>query len=154
VTGPWPDRRWYHGGIPGLEVGDLILPPAATGATGTGDDPDWLVFVTTRFDRARAFACASSGDVYEVRPVDLQIGGPPAPRKFGPIGPNVGPLGDHSCLSAVVTGVIERGLQPQTVIVRDLTRGTVSTSHSGLGPGDRPRGWAPAPSLIRRQEPE
>lgn len=29
--------RWYHGGVPGLERGEKILPPSATGAVSLSD---------------------------------------------------------------------------------------------------------------------
>ena len=46
--------RLWHGGVPGLRVGDWILPPAETGAESIGDVSRALGFtrVVSRLDRA------------------------------------------------------------------------------------------------------
>jgi len=74
-----PPVIWYHGGVPGLEPGDLILPRCRTGVPrfNMRDDarPD-VVYVTSDVSLATAFAALWSicpwldgnGDVYRVAP--------------------------------------------------------------------------------------
>lgn len=74
------ERTWYHGGVPGLAVGDEILPPDRTGATtrlsrlaaalgaphGTRTD---VVYLASNEQHARAFAALyPDGALYAVEP--------------------------------------------------------------------------------------
>jgi hypothetical protein len=71
--------RYFHGGVPGLRRGDLLLPPAATGTerTLTADVLDMggrarrdRVYVTTGREVARVYAAlAPDGALYEVEPL-------------------------------------------------------------------------------------
>src|ERR1035437_150519 len=93
-----PEEIFYHGGTPGLHVGDLLLPPTVTGVRpkmdgqldalkGTyGMTPERLeatrqmvhqrdnhrVFMTKDLMTAAVFASLnpSGGDVYQVEPID------------------------------------------------------------------------------------
>ncbi len=68
--------KYFHGGIPGLEVGEHILPPSKThtrntlqgyGSVGRKD----MVYLTTELASARMFAAghpSGRGCVYEVKP--------------------------------------------------------------------------------------
>lgn len=72
--------RFFHGGIPDLEPGDLVLPPATTGTTRTlaeyseqladsGHVRRDRVYVTTGRDIARVYAAFyPDGALYEVTP--------------------------------------------------------------------------------------
>lgn len=81
---------YYHGGIPGLRVGQYILPPAETGAVSVAELPDAppemqaeiekvhrrdRVYLTTSRGVAELWACfypgpstVRGGDVYRVEP--------------------------------------------------------------------------------------
>lgn len=68
--------RWYHGGVAGLEVGDLLLPPAETGVPSCADYPaaEFVcrrdrVYMTQLTGDARVYAALAFGDLYEVEPV-------------------------------------------------------------------------------------
>lgn len=75
-------RAYYHGGKPGLSVGDRILPAAETGDEGTllpyaqafdehGAQRTDRVYVTIDRETARAFAAIyPKGDLYRVIPDD------------------------------------------------------------------------------------
>lgn len=61
---------YYHGGCAGLNIGDLILPPAVTGhlsptAIAGISDPN-LVYASVRGDEATAYGALVVGDLYEV----------------------------------------------------------------------------------------
>ncbi|MFD4968900.1 hypothetical protein [Streptomyces sp. NPDC058424] len=73
--------RFFHGGVPGLKPGDLVLPPDTTGterrlsieAAALGGGPHAtrtdVVYVTTGRDVARAFAAFyPDGALYAVAP--------------------------------------------------------------------------------------
>ncbi|MBE8519248.1 hypothetical protein ILP97_17295 [Amycolatopsis sp. H6(2020)] len=82
MTDPANDNRYFHGGVPGLAVGDVLVPASELGISVqyfspyAVHDPAW-VYVTT--DEAVAAAYASRyqllggrpvpGDVYQVQPV-------------------------------------------------------------------------------------
>jgi hypothetical protein len=93
--------RYYHGGVPGLEVGALILPASQLGIAGNGRGAHQRCYspgraYVTRFEwYARLFAHCSGGDVYEVRPH--------APR------PDADARGSFWCPFARVVRVVERG---------------------------------------------
>lgn len=83
--------NYFHGGFPGLNVGDFIDPPDVTLSTVTlskyaaelgavhGTRRD-VVYVTTRQDTARAFAAVyTDGALYRVEPVDVIGPDPDAP---------------------------------------------------------------------------
>jgi hypothetical protein len=65
----------YHGGVPGLLAGDLLLPPIVTGARSCADydpehcRPDRVYLTTDREDAAVYAALGGGGDVYEVEPL-------------------------------------------------------------------------------------
>lgn len=71
--------KLYHGGVPGLRRGGVLLPPAKTGVKSSADyGADAVcrrdrVYVITDLDMARLFALfappKSNGDVYEVEPL-------------------------------------------------------------------------------------
>lgn len=78
--------RYFHGGVPGLVRGDLLLPPAATGTerTLTADVLDMggtarldRVYVTTGREVARVYAALRpDGALYEVEPVGELVADP------------------------------------------------------------------------------
>jgi rifampin ADP-ribosylating transferase len=67
---------YYHGGVPGLRVGQKILPAQQTGAKSCGDYVHYnhrmdRVYVTTDRDAATVFAAmhpSGRGVVYRVQP--------------------------------------------------------------------------------------
>lgn len=79
MPSPRPPARYFHGGVPGLVRGDLLLPPVATGTvrTLTADVLDMggrarrdRVYVTTGREVARVYAALFlDGALYEVEPV-------------------------------------------------------------------------------------
>ncbi len=73
--------RYWHGGVPGLKPGDVLVPPEVSGVSDAlseyremfGVDPALLrrdrVYVATDRQVARAYAAfRPSGSLYEVRP--------------------------------------------------------------------------------------
>ncbi len=71
--------KWYHGGVPGLVPGDVLLPPSETGKStllqyAKAIAPDGTqrgdrVYLTTLSSAAAMFAAVyPNGDVYEVVP--------------------------------------------------------------------------------------
>ena len=75
-------RKFFHGGVPGLRVGDRILSASRVGIFGHNLIPSnpcdpTRVYVTTDYDEARSYAAIYKdlrnqtlpGDVYEVRAV-------------------------------------------------------------------------------------
>lgn len=67
---------WFHGGKPGLNAGDMLLPPTESGEDmlakyGETDTPDCgRVFITRDPRYAATYACTyPNGDVYEVEPL-------------------------------------------------------------------------------------
>lgn len=75
---PWI-KRYYHGGVPGLRVGDTLLPPSVTGKSTLLEyakevDPNGpqrtdRVYLTTDLEAARLFALAYPyGHVYRAVP--------------------------------------------------------------------------------------
>jgi hypothetical protein len=104
-----PVTRYFHGGIPGLEVGDRILPPSVTGTPTTADYAAApicrrdRVYASTELRVARVYAALAPlgghGDVYEVALQD--------PNE--PDGVEVGAGGDSVCApSATVIRIVER----------------------------------------------
>ncbi|MDR3589278.1 MAG: hypothetical protein P4N41_06410 [Negativicutes bacterium] len=72
--------RYYHGGIPGLNPGDMLLPPAVTGKSTLLEhakeiDPNCVqradrVYIVTEREMADVYALVYPyGDTYKVRPV-------------------------------------------------------------------------------------
>lgn len=71
-------QQFFHGGFPGLSVGQYVLPPNVSKAPSTASfgagavcDRD-KVYITTEFDAAFVFACShpsGRGKIYEVEPV-------------------------------------------------------------------------------------
>jgi protein gp37 len=83
MLGPVDLRPWlkpyYHGGIPGLKIGDTLLPPNVTGKptllkyaqeiAPDGPQRDDRVYLTTDKESASIFAyCYPKGDVYRAIP--------------------------------------------------------------------------------------
>ena len=118
MTGPY-----FHGGVPGLRPGALILPPTVTGAGSTADyldagtevaeaarrvyRPD-RVYLTTDVEVARMWAGLHpsgtdrrGGDVYRVEPVGKVE---PDPDYRGGDGASV------CCPSARVSGIVATGV--------------------------------------------
>lgn len=68
---------WFHGGKPGLNVGDLLLPPTESGAdmhakySETDSRPEHgRVYISRDPRYAATYACSyPNGDVYEVEPL-------------------------------------------------------------------------------------
>lgn len=82
VTQPSHGARLYHGGVPGLRVGDLILPPDESGTTRrlsayAPAAAEWgyrtdVVYLTRVQAQARAFAAVyPDGTLYEAEPIEL-----------------------------------------------------------------------------------
>jgi uncharacterized protein len=99
-----PAGPFLHGGVPGLDVGDMLEPghrrkPAAPPA-------EWVAF-TVRQDYARRFAAAypGGGDLYLVEPVDR----PPYRPLEDFDGTGDGGVIAWACGSARIVGVVERG---------------------------------------------
>lgn len=79
----WTSARFFHGGVPGLNLYELLLPADALGSSYSYShaanvyDGGW-VYVTSQFASARAYAAryldpagfSRPGDVYEVRALD------------------------------------------------------------------------------------
>jgi hypothetical protein len=74
-------KRFYHGGVAGLEPGDFLLSPmvtrdpASVSTSGMREARADRVYFTTDVELARAFAAiiqdtAGTSAVYEVRPID------------------------------------------------------------------------------------
>lgn len=116
-------KRLWHGGAPGLQKGDLILPPAITGAESMRQESidagfrrivtaANLVYVTTERDLARAMAAhwarrATSrgrGWLYRVELHNFDI----EPDEDLPHGPFISFQAPHVRVAAV----IDRGVDP------------------------------------------
>lgn len=103
-------KRYYHGGIPGLKKGDKILPPARTGRStllkyGREIDPKGVqredrVYLTTDHRAAELFAATyPRGDVYKVVP-DGDVEEDPDCLELGL---------SYQCQSATIKAVIRVG---------------------------------------------
>lgn len=88
MTGP----RYFHGGIPGLDVGAKILSPDVTGTQRTlssharANSPHGMrrdvVYVSTRQNDARVYAAFyPDGAIYEVDPIDVIGPDPDCPTR-------------------------------------------------------------------------
>lgn len=89
---------YFHGGDPGLAVGDLIRPATSLGIqrTPTPNQPRYnprRVYITRLRWYAELFANGHRGDVYEVRPVGRAI-------------PDLDARGSFSCSCAEVVAVV------------------------------------------------
>jgi 8-oxo-dGTP pyrophosphatase MutT (NUDIX family) len=144
------DRGWFHGGVAGLDAGDLILPPAETGASGSSYDPPGYAWVTTDVTEARMFARKCAGDVYQVIPRGLVTASPPEMTGLAATPPwardiclaHIGLTGTCICRSALVVRAVARGLRPDTVQV---------LTGDGLSAPDEVRrhyGWRPAATPV------
>lgn len=94
MTAPAAPVRWYHGGVPGLGVGDWLVPPDCSGTChrlslhapegaphGTRTD---VVYVTSDPEVARVYAAFyPDGAVYEVDPDGPVEPDPDAPELAG-----------------------------------------------------------------------
>jgi len=107
------NKRYYHGGVSGLGMGDKILPPSITGNStllqyAREIDPNGVqrndrIYVTT--DKLAAMMFASSlpfGDVYEVEPIgELEHG------------PDCNEVGlSFQCESATINAIVTKGVSP------------------------------------------
>ena len=142
--------RYWHGGVPGLKVGDRIRPAASLRVlpvhyaldrgTDYPSDPT-RVYVTTDRQAARYYAASYidgveplAGDVYNVRPrgelrIDEDL-----------------PTGKHfSCASAVVVAVVERGVRMTDAALRAGSRG--STWSDGRAMYDAAGLMMPSPEM-------
>lgn len=72
--------RYYHGGVPGLKKGDILLPPSETGKSTilqyakefdpNGDQRADRVYITTDKQSADLYAMVyPKGDTYKVAPI-------------------------------------------------------------------------------------
>lgn len=134
VVGAGP---FFHGGVPGKQVGELLLPAARLGlryryfATSAPYDPDW-VYVTA--DEAAAYAYASRylttdsqlipGDVYEVEPV----GGVQLDPDY-----HLFPEAFARCRQARISRVVARA-----VVLTDAERALRERRYNVWGHPDRP----------------
>jgi hypothetical protein len=118
-----PVTRYFHGGIPGLEVGDRILPPSVTGTPTTADYAAApicrrdRVYASTELRIARVYAALAPlgghGDVYQVALQD------PNERD----GAEVGAGGDSVCAPSVtVIRIVERDVDLEIRGARDCGR--------------------------------
>ena len=103
---PWrPTGPYFHGGFPGLEVGDLLLPGHRKPSAPPAAPLSSRVCVTTLEEHARTYAAwyfpephEPGGDLYEVEPVGLIARGRcDMPERW-------------VCKTARVVRVVERGL--------------------------------------------
>lgn len=134
---------YFHGGVPGLEVGDQVLPPSVTGTPTTADYGAVRVcrrdriYATTDAAAARVFAALApfggGGDVYEVElaePID-------------PDGDWHGPANDSVCApSGTVVQVLERRVD--LGVAREALAETILTNATVTVPTKPPRN-APCP---------
>jgi protein-tyrosine phosphatase len=152
------DRAWFHGGVRGLEAGELIMPWNLTGtvpshgggtggAPGTGDVPGGC-WITTDPAGARYYASSipGGGSLYRIRPrgliVDIEHPLPDAqlntllPWCRAAILLTRGLFGENCCVLAEVLEVAERHVpqNPYGAAVRALQ--------------DVPGGWPP---LVHRK---
>lgn len=114
----------YHGGVPGLTLGDVLRPPTQTGVKAASDympDPREAahvrrdrVYITSDLHAARFFAAARDGDVYVVLPSSPVEDDPDYLTE---------PCRSWMCPSAVVVGVVERGVCFHPEAARALQEG-------------------------------
>lgn len=80
AVGRAKSARFWHGGAPGLQVGDELLPRRGLDRSGIRygrravEDDASAVYITDNLDVARSYASLlanRAGDVYEVRPVPV-----------------------------------------------------------------------------------
>jgi hypothetical protein len=91
---------FFHGGAPGLNVGDLIRPAISLGISHsrTPNQPRYnprRVYITRIRWYAELFANSHRGDVYEVRPVGHAL-------------PDLDARGSHHCPCAEIVAVLAR----------------------------------------------
>jgi hypothetical protein len=89
---------YFHGGVPGLNIGDLIRPAISLGISHarTPNQPRYnprRVYITRLRWYAELFANGAKGDVYEVRPVGRAI-------------PDLDARGSFCCSCAEVVAVV------------------------------------------------
>lgn len=92
--------RYFHGGAPGLAVGDLIRPAISLGIDKirTPNQPRYTprrVYVTRLRWYAQLFANGCGGDLYEVRPVGRAL-------------PDLDARGSFTCSCAEVIAIVTR----------------------------------------------
>jgi hypothetical protein len=112
--------RYFHGGVPGLKVGDTIRPAISLGKEHgrSPNQPNYSphrVYLTRIRWYADLFAHFSDGDVYEVRPVGRAVPDPDA-------------RGSFSCSCATVVAVTARGPVALPAQARELRRGMARRS--------------------------
>jgi hypothetical protein len=104
--------RYFHGGPPGLQPGDLIRPAISLGIERlkTPNQPRYnprRVYVTTIRWYAELFANGKQGDVYEVRPVGRAL-------------PDLDAKGSFHCSCAEVVAVVAAHPVPMPERARQL----------------------------------
>jgi len=90
--------KYFHGGAPGLQPGDLIRPAISLGITKvrTPNQPRYTprrVYITRLRWYAQLFANGAKGDLYEVRPVGRAL-------------PDLDARGSFTCSCAEVVAVL------------------------------------------------
>lgn len=121
-------ESYYHGGPPGLHVGDLILPPSETGVPSCSEfgaaavHRNDRVYLCTDINGAYLFAAmhpSGKGRVYEVEPIG---GVEPDPDYNGPPGESV------QVPRARIVRVIPLGRQDRDAIRRAVFPGVFNGS--------------------------
>jgi hypothetical protein len=113
---------YFHGGVPGLKLGDRILPPATTGATSLAEYAPGhatrarrdRVYMTDQEGEAAMFAAmhpSNRGEVYVVEPL------PPVELDPDYLGP-----GDHAWMAAEAMVVRRLGGLPPDATARIRAR--------------------------------
>lgn len=91
------DRDWFHGGLPGREAGEFLLPAEVTGndPRSCGDeimDRAKFVYVTPSRTVAEEYANHANGKVYRVKPLGPMIVDPAEQRTFLLVARAFGPM--------------------------------------------------------------
>ncbi|WP_052433242.1 hypothetical protein [Streptacidiphilus carbonis] len=109
--------KYFHGGAPGLKVGDLLRPAISLGKEHgrSPNQPNYSphrVYLTRARWYADLFAHMGDGDVYEVRPVGRAVPDPDA-------------RGSFTCSCATVTAVLAQHPVELPEQARALRRGAL-----------------------------
>jgi hypothetical protein len=144
-----PALKLYHGGVPGLVPGQMLEPPALTGAPSCSDHGRThcrsdRVFVTSDPEEAAVYAALASrggrGDVYEVEPCgELE---PEAPGKTG--------AGSYAVPAATVTAVVRRAISRQEAVAQ-MTAFLVNAGSTTARSAEARKGCVPAPPSVTRR---
>lgn len=107
----------YHGGVPGLFPGDVLLPPLVTGARSCADHdpehcrPDRVYLTTDREEAAVYAALRGGGDVYEVEPLS----------ELEPDPYDVDTTSSYATRAATVVAVVRRAVPVAEALMRMRT---------------------------------